>query len=256
MRSKHVNLLVLALLLPSSLAAQVDIESLRREGTPSGVSGSLGGALSLETGNVDKLEVDLEGRINWVRGSTSTVLLGEGGLGFLGGDRFSSSGLAHLRQTYLSTAPFAPEWYAQINYDRPLLLDFRALAGAGVRASVSGGDWGAVAVGVSLMLEHERLDLPPGAVHDGRTRTLRNSTYLTLRVVGGGSFVASSTAYVQPSLSDGFDDVRVLESLRASASLTDRLALTVTFDLRYDSGPPDGVAALDTDLETGLRFQY
>jgi len=30
----------------------------------------------------------------------------------------------------------------------------------------------------------------------------------------------------------------------------------VTFDLRYDSGPPDGLAALDTRLRTGVTFSY
>jgi len=39
-----------------------------------------------------------------------------------------------------------------------------------------------------------------------------------------------------------------------AASLTERLALTVTFDLRYDSEPPDGLAALDTKLKTGGSF--
>ncbi|MDH3424587.1 MAG: DUF481 domain-containing protein, partial [Gemmatimonadota bacterium] len=198
----------------------------------------------------------LNGRLNWLRGEATTLAIGEGGLGFLAGDRFSSSGLFHLRRTHWFADWIAPEWYGQINYDRPQLLDFRALAGGGVRLQFARGARGAVGAGVSLMLEHERLDLPDSATHDDRTRTVRNSTFLTLRLVAGDNLVISSTAYLQPALNDVFGDMRVLENLRVAASLSDRLALTVTFDLRYDSGPPDGIAALDTRLKTGVRFTY
>lgn len=190
-----------------------------------------------------------------MRGRATTLLVGDGGLGLLSGDRFASSGLAHLRQTFWLHERIAPEWYAQINYDRPLLLDFRALAGVGGRFQLSQGAWGALGVGVSLMLEHERLDLPTGATHDDRTNTLRNSTFVTLRLVGGEALVISSTAYLQPALDDP-GDLRILENLRIAASITNRLALTITFDLRYDSGPPDRIRSLDTDLETGLTFTY
>ena len=66
----------------------------------------------------------------------------------------------------------------------------------------------------------------------------------------------SSTTYIQPSLSDFTGDVRVLENMRIAASVTENWDLTVTFDLRYDSGPPDGIEGLDTRLRTGLTYTY
>jgi hypothetical protein len=185
-----------------------------------------------------------------------TLLIGEGGLGFLSGDRFASAGLLHLRRTYWLSERVAPEWFGQLNYDRPLLLDFRALAGVGVRLRFSSGAWGAAGAGASLMYEEERLDLPATAVHPEKTETVRSSTFLTLRLVAGESLVVSSTAYGQPALADVLGDVRLLENLRLSASITDRMTLTVAFDLRYDSGPPDRIASLDTRLRTGVTFSY
>lgn len=252
--SRHALILV-ALLLPASLRAQVDIESLRPRGATEGLSGTLGGDLTVLTGNTDLVQTSLRARLDWVRGPAATLLVGDGGVGLLGDRKFSSSGLLHLRHTRWVRAWIAPEVYGQVNYDRPQLLDFRGLVGAGLRFAFSDGDWGAVGAGVSLMLEHERLDLPADATHDDRTRTLRNSTFLTVRLVGGDALVVSSTAYAQPALDDP-SDLRVLESLGVAASLTDRLALTVTFDLRYDSGPPDGLAALDTRLRTGVTLTY
>jgi hypothetical protein len=172
----------------------------------------LGGDVSLTTGNVDFVQVGLNGRLSWVRGSTMTLLIGEGGLGFLSGDRFASAGLLHLRRTYWLSERVAPEWFGQLNYDRPLLLDFRALAGAGVRLRFSSGAWGAAGAGPSLMYEEERLDLPAAAVHPEKTETVSSSTFLTLRLVAGESLVVSSTAYAQPALADVLGDVRVLEN--------------------------------------------
>jgi hypothetical protein len=252
--SRHA-LILLALLLPARLHAQVDIESLRREGATEGVAGTVGGDLTLKTGNTDLVQTDLHARLDWVRGRSTTLVVGEGGLGLLSNENFSSSGLLHVRQTRWLGDRVAPEAYAQINYDRPLLLDFRALVGAGLRLRLSGGDWGALGAGVSVMREHERLDLPPGATHGDRTRRFRNSTFVTVRLVGGDALLVSSTAYLQPALDD-LGDLRVLQNLGVAASITNRLALTVTFDLRYDSGPPDGLAALDTRLKTGLTFSY
>lgn len=255
-RALLAAVLVSALLAPTTARAQVNIESLRRDDAPQGLSGSLGANVDVRTGNTELVELSANGRMNWTGGAATTLLIGQGGLGFFSGDRFASSGLLHLRRTQWLTDRFAVEGFAQLNYDRALLLDFRALAGAGMRLRLSGGDWGAVGAGSSLMLEKERLDLPPTATHPDETETLRNSTFLTLRVVGGASFVVSSTTYAQPALSDVFGDIRVIENFSLSASLTDRLSLTTTFDLRYDSGPPDGIAALDTHLRTGLSFTY
>lgn len=249
-------LLVVALACPGPGSAQVNIESLRRADLPRGISGSVGGDLTLTTGNVDFIQTSFNGRLNHVGTRVTMLLIGEGGLGFLHSDRFASSGLLHYRWTYRPDRRLAPEWYAQLNYDRPQRLDLRSLAGAGVRTEVTSGSWGRFGAGTSIMLEHERLSLPDSARHPDRTTTLRNSTFLTVRVVSGERFAVSSTTYAQPSFADVLGDLRVLENMSLAASLTGRLDLTVTFDLRYDSGPPDGIAALDTRLRTGVTFRY
>ncbi len=110
-------------------------------------------------------------------------------------------------------------------------------------------------MGLALFLEYERLDLPDTAVHDDETTVVRASYFLTLRLVPNENLVITSTIYLQPALSD-FGDLRTLANLRIATSVSDELDLTVSFDLRYDSGPPDLVSALDTSLRTGLRYTY
>ena len=110
-------------------------------------------------------------------------------------------------------------------------------------------------MGGGLMLEHERLDLPDATIHDDQTTLIRWSYFLTLRLVPNENLVIMSTTYLQPGFGE-FGDLRALGNFRVAASVTDELDLTVSFDLRYDSRPPDLISALDTSLRTGLRYSY
>ena len=254
-RSGRRLLIVLAATLPPPVSAQVDVEALRQDNPPLGYSGTVGGDLTLRTGNVDLVQVGLNVRLYNVTETSTRLTVGNGGLGFLDGGRFASSGLLHYRQTYHYNDVVSPEWWGQLNYDLPILLNFRTLAGGGVRISFSRGDWGQFGMGAALMLEDERLDLPDTAVHDDHTTDLRGSYFLTLRLVPSENLMITSTTYVQPVIND-WGDARTLWNLRIASPVTDALDLTVSFDLRYDSGPPDGISALDTSLRTGLRYSY
>lgn len=246
-------ILVAALTCP--LSAQVNVEALRRDDPPLGHSGALGGDVTLRTGNVDLVQLGLNVRLYRVTESATSLIVGNGGLGLLSGSRFQSSSLLHYRQTYRYKDTISPEWYGQLNYDLPQLLNFRVITGVGARTSFASGEWGQFGMGATLMLEHERLNLPDTAIHDDQTTVIRESFFLTLRAVPNENLVITSTTYLQPVLGD-FDDVRALANLRIATSVTDAMDLTVSFDLRYDSRPPDGISALDTSLRTGIRYTY
>lgn len=249
------GLLAFSILLPSPGASQVNVEPLRGEDPPEGTSGSFGADVVVQTGNTDFVRVGVEGRLYLVEGPTTTLMVGNGGIGFLGTSRFASSGLFHYRKTYRTFQWISPEWYAQVNYDRARDLRFRTVAGGGVRSPVVRGDWGHVGAGTGLMFEDERLALADTAAHPDHTTVIRSSSYGNFRVAFERGMVITSTTYVQPQVGH-LKDVRILEDLAFSTPVTERLALTVSFDLRYDSRPPDGLAALDTRLRTGLTLSY
>ena len=108
-------------------------------------------------------------------------------------------------------------------------------------------------MGVSLMVEHERLDLPDVAIHDDQTTTIRWSYFVTLRLVPNENLVITSTTYLQPKF-DTLGDLRTLENLRVAVSVTDELDLTISFDLRYDSRPPDLISDLVLCSQSLFRF--
>ena len=246
----------LAVLLAAPAGAQVNVEALRPGALRVGRSGTLGGDLSARVGNVDFVSVDLNARMYHVMEGQVRLLFASGGLGFLERSRFSSSGLFHFRTTYDEVVRHVqPEWYAQVNYDRATLLDFRLVAGAGARTSLGEGGRGSFGAGTSLMFEREWLELPDTALHPERTAEVRWSTFLSFRYEVGETTVLASTTYLQPALSD-LGDYRALEDFQLSTRITDELALRVTLDLRYDSGPPDGLDALDGRLRTGVTYSY
>lgn len=253
--SLMVGVCLLVAALPTVGAAQVNVEPLRGEDPPEGVSGSLSGDLTIQTGNTDFVRVGLEARLNEVRGSTTTLVVGNGGLGFLGTSRFASSGLFHYRRMYDRFEWASPEWYAQVNYDRARDLRFRTVVGGGVRSPVVRGEWGHLGAGTGFMLEDERLAIPDTAAHPDHTTVVRSSSYGNFRVVTDRDLVLTSTTYVQPQV-DRIRDVRILEELALTTPVTDRVSLRISFDLRYDSRPPDGLSGLDTRLRTGLTLDY
>jgi len=238
------------------LAAQVNVEALRRDDPPPGRSGTLGADVAIRTGNVDFIALNFRARMYVVTDTETRLLIGNGGVGFLDSSRFASSGLLHYRRSYTAVDErFTPEWFGQVNYDRSQFLTFRAVGGAGARTSFAQGEWGHFGAGTDVMLEYENLSLPDTSTHPDQTLEVRWSHYLKLRVVPTETLVITSTTYIQPALRS-FGDYRALENLRLAASITETLALTVSFDLRYDSRAPAEISALDTSLRTGLTYTY
>lgn len=235
--------------------SQVNIEALRSAATDTGFSGTVGLNLVLRTGNVELLQLDVDGRVDYTTSHSTTFLLGRGGIGLLGSDRFSNAGLIHLRHGRDLSHFVFPEAFAQWNYDEKRLLDFRALMGGGIRLGIVQRDDIGLWIGVGYMYEHERLDLPPAAVHPTTTSVHRASNYVVVRVAGGSQFVLASTSYIQPKL-DELGDIRLLSDLDLAVTISRRLSLLVRVDMRYDSRPPDEIARLDTSLKNGLSLAF
>lgn len=252
-------LVVASILVGTSLtppaAAQVNIEAQRRAPSDLGLSGTVAADLLLKTGNVEHFRVGVGGRVDYETASTSTFLVGKGNLGLVGSNRFSNAGLVHLRHGRLWLPRLMPEAYVQVNYDEPRLLEFRAVAGGGVRVTLTDTESVGLWLGSGYMFEHERLDLPDTASHPRTTSANRWSSYLSGRLSAADNLTFVATGYAQPQMDD-FADFRILCEMSLGVSVTRALALTVGFSLRYDSRPPDDVVSLDTELKNGIAVAF
>ena len=57
------------------------------------------------------------------------------------------------------------------------------------------------------------------------------------------------------SLSDNINDFRILSENFISASISSKLALSLSFRLRYDSQPPDNIKNFDTNSSMGITVK-
>ncbi len=215
----------------------------------------IGVDLALRTGNVELLALGIDGRVEQARGNSQTLLLWNGELGFLGGDRFSNDGLLHLRHGLALDNPVALEAFGQVNYDKSRLLDFRALLGAAVRLDIVDTRQAGVRLGIGYMFEHESLNLTADAGHPVSTYVHRATSHLVARFTGESRFAFAGTTYAQPDLDDP-RDIRLLSTLGFSVTITRTISVAMKFNLRYDSRPPDDTAKLDTELTNGVTVRF
>jgi len=252
--------LAAVLALAPGVRAQVNIEKQRGDGAGAGLSTTASVDLSVRTGNTDLTEVTAEIRTDLVREGVSGFLLGRGGVGWKDGERFSDSGLLHLRAGLPVRAATALETFAQIDYDEARKLDFRAIAGAGPRFVLASGDRFSLAVGTAYMREHERYDLDdvyeaePGVKHHPRDLNVsRWSNYLNV-ATRAVRLKTSWILYAQPRF-DRFGDLRVLSEANLSVAVSGRVDLRNVLRVRWDSEPPDGIEDTDVQLTTGIAVR-
>jgi hypothetical protein len=245
-----VLFLTVAAACPSS--AQVNIETFRDK---SGVSGAARLSFSSDIGNVDVVRSDGAGNLTVDREQGTFLAVLRGAAGFLGGTRYASSGVLHLRYTRKWRPRVHPEAFVQGDYDRARRLDGRSLVGAGLRWRLLRSEAHRLAVGTALMWERERLDLQAGDGHDDVTSGARGSLYLNMTLRSTRGVTLATTTYAQPLVTDP-GDVRWLGTAELTTPLVGRLTQTTVVDFRVDSDPPQGVKRVDARVSAsfGVRF--
>lgn len=246
---------VLIVFTTTHLQSQVNIESLRKELDDTGFSGLVNLSLSIQTGSVDKQELSGNAQINYSQPSYYSLLIVEESLGWLDGNRFSNSGLAHLRFVYRTKSIFNPETFIQGNYNKERKLLERYLVGAGVRMNLLSSENKLFSIGVAAMYESEKFDVINELGQNPRVNDWRGSSYLSLSFFLNNDLRISKVSYYQPRL-DNFSDFRILNNTQMSFTLFDPIVFNLTFNLLYDSEPVEGVVKLDTRTRFGLGVRF
>lgn len=137
-------------------------------------------------------------------------------------------------------------------------LDLRMSTGAGAKYSFQRGGVPETSLSLALLYSYERIapadDAPATTLVDVNHRarwSLRGRTTQELR--DGVTF--RHTTYYQP-LYDKMADYLLRSETGLKVLLTERLALSVDFELRRDSRPPEGIRANDRLFKTGLIFDF
>ncbi len=234
---------------------QVNIETARASADTIGTSGRFEFGLTLRSGNVELVEFEPAFRLDRSTNSSKQLVIVNGDIGWEGGERFSNSGLVHLRHESSTRSRFRPEFFAQTNYDLARNLSFRSLGGGGLRTRVLEDGSSRLFLSISYLLEHERNDLVSGDIHPARTTNHRISFYASAATRNDDSVGCTAVVYVQPRLPE-VDDPRVLVSTRLGVAVGKHVEIVTTVRFQYDAGPPEDVGRADLQLVSGFSFAF
>lgn len=237
------------------ISAQVNTEKYRTPDDEKGLSGYLELNGTIKTGNAEKTEAGIDGRLDWKTTTSTTFFVFESDYEWVNGSRSSDEGLIHIRHVRKLVDDFSAEVFGQINYDKKLLIKNRELLGAGLRYKVLHFDKSDVAIGTAYMFEHENYDLPQSAIHSDEVKVSRWSNYISFFLHFNTNVTLGGVVYYQPMFNN-FSDYRLLNENSLMVSLSDIFSLSVNFKLRHDSIPPDGIKKTDTETNFGIAVKF
>lgn len=243
--------LFVAIAMPGSSGAGVILNTLEGyDPTEEGWSGSLDALFSASGGNTEKVLLESGGRVQWRNDRDRFRLQASAGYEESGGTETARNIVAHLRHNRVLGGPWATVSFVQVQHNPFQRLRSRWLVGVGPRYDLARDAQGSAAVGVTPMLEVERLEDEIGHTARGRL-----SIFLHVaRGFGSGARV-DAVAFWQPLFSD-------VSAPRASGTLTCTVELAGEFDLKvgvaieHNARAPEGVEQTDWSTFTGLGVTF
>lgn len=244
----------LFLALNNNAYAIVSMEGVHTSKPKEGFSGNVELSVSNSSGNTEKEEYSLGSRLQWHQGEMTDFLLLSADYAKSAGVKSSDNAFAHLRHIQQFRPTLAWEAYLQVEKEQFARLEYRGLAGAGLRFTLyEVENSGSIFFGLGTYYSEERIDKNYA---DAGTETLwRGNSYLLLKYQLNPDTALMSTTYYQPA-SGNPDDYRLLEQAALKVKLTDLLSLVVSYDLRFDSDPPLGVEKRDSTFRTSFSLDF
>jgi len=191
------------------------------------------------------------------------------------GDAFQNSGVQHFRYNRELSKRTAFEAFLQGQYDKISNIDFRGLAGLGLRFELTNHDKkidntdstdkekGRIYFGSSVMYEYEKSTEEAVNVFQ---RDIRSSNYLSFTLYPTKLFTIVSTTYFQPKI-DLLKDYRLSSVIdlnigfssndkEEDKSFWDKLTFNISFSYNYDAFPVIAIPKTQYSLTNGLRYNF
>ena len=247
-----ITLFLCCILLHENTQAQViNIEDKRIKTDTTGWSGS--GELSFYANKNNDMLVSLQTDLHIQYKPKKSVLLLLTDVATVQvneSEHFVNSGFQHIRYNYKIRDKFVWEGFVQGQYNEPLAIDYRFLAGTGPRFKLVGTDTFRLYVAALYMYE---LESNPGELEEQHNNRL--SSYISFTLTPNDKVSIVSTTYYQPLLTD-FNDRRISTTLDVKSYITKKLYMKLNYNMLDDSRPATGVVNTIYEFTGGLGLDF
>ncbi len=243
---------ITAFFLVLQLQAQIiNTEALRMNGKENGWAGSLGLYYNFTKNTKEIITLRNNIHVQYKKNKHLILFINQVGLYRAGGDDFVNKATQHLRYNYAFHPGWTWEVYLQNQYNSVSKIDYRRLAGSGVRYEFHDSKKYKLAAGVSMMYETEKATAPEIPV----ARIWRNSNYLTFALYLNDKVSLQSTTYYQPQL-NRFSDYRISHQTGFKAKIFKHLSFKTDFYYFYDAFPLPDIPRRQYTINNGLEWKF
>ena len=250
-----LTVLTCLIIVNSSVIAQVNVEKFRKTGHDSGLAGYAKVSFSSRTGNVDVTEIDVEGSADFKWKKMNSFIIVQGEQGWKEDEQYSNEGLLHFRQIFDFKKAWQPETFMQTDFNKKRSLSDRKLFGIGLRTTIFRNSKNSIVCGTSYMYEYEKLDISNQSAHRAITKHNRWNNYFALNLNINSQLQGHWTTYYQPRF-DELSDMRILSEANLKVVIIKPVSVSITYNMRYDSDPPENIKDLDAKLTMGLVYVF
>jgi hypothetical protein len=236
----------------NDLQAQlVNIEKSRKEARP-GMQGHVDLNLMLTRNTRQIFETGTSAHLQYSSNRHIILVLNNIGLMRVEGDNLINNGFQHLRYNYrLGGGLVTAEIFTQHQYNSIRLLRRRFLAGAGPRFRLYENSDLGVYIAPLVMYEQELLEDAAGT----QTDKLKGSLYTSFTYTLDERINFTHTTYYQPDLTV-LTEYRIASETGLELKFTGNFSFLVTWNLTFDSHPPEDIPGLFYTLRNGIKYSF
>ncbi len=245
---------ILILLLFATLATQAQIintESLRMVTDTSGWSGSVSLNLGFAKNVKEIFRIRNKIHVQYKMPKHLVLFMNDIGFDRADGADFVNKGVQHLRYNYRFHKKLSWEAFLQNQYNAISKIDYRRLAGTGLRWKMTTSEKYKLYLGSLIMYENERTKEETPILY----KDWRNSTYLSLSFYFNKNISMISTTYYQPMF-EVLSDYRVSHQSAVFFKVLKNLSFKTAFNFTYDAFPVEGIPNKEYELINGLVYTF
>jgi hypothetical protein len=170
----------------------------------------------------------------------------------------ASTGYSHFRVNFMRKKRLSYELFAQAQADKARGLEFRTLAGGGVRYRVLRSQNSSVYVGTGLMHEHEEWENPELEQRLIVANLLKSTNYISGKVKLNEQVSTEGILYYQFGYDDDISRLRnrVSGDVTLQVRLTNKFSFKTNFSCVYEDEPIVPVTRFVYAISNGIQVQF